>query len=358
MSEQSNGNLNYSDEDMKNLVSKEKFESTKKMILDNPSFIDDNLDYLNHRIMDRACFYGNFELVKFIYDIKQDSIHYISANTETDALKAACFEGHKEIIDFLIEKGSSFSQRYFFNRTHPLYFVISSHHYELAKYLMGKYNMTVNDKISKTRQRLWTIPMTEYEIIDPPEVKKGKIEFFKWCTAQLKPGELLSDSQNWLVKSMNYDREHAFFDELIRLKAPFEEWYSPSWACNPVAEALKVDDDYAIKILLKNFPSLDTRLPETTRINIISKYYSSLNYKWRRLLDIYYLRYFFELKAGQLTCGNSKIIEDKNFNDCYSAIEKQKGKPSLALLKVNRRVFSSAMKMIPTIDTPIHENNY
>ena len=348
---QDESNLGKSDSEMQSIGEKENTANIKNEIIKDPSFTKKNLNYLNFRILDRAAEAGNYELVKFIVEKDPQSVKYISPNTETDALKCALSKGHKEICEYLIDHGAEFAITDPF-KPHPLYYLISSCQFDLAKFYMEKYKIPPTLVITLIGEPVWAISMVDYVQTDSADIKKKKIDFFRYCTSKMKPGDIQEiEGFNWLEKASTYDHVRDFFDELVRLQAILEIRAKPSWSSNPIVSAMKCGDEYIVKQLLKNYRSISTFVPDWMGPDLIGKEYSKLSSKWERLLDIYTVRTMGEFVLGIQQNIPSLISENEEIKNAYNHISSQKIKS--AIFRVSRKFFSNVIKLLPLYPTEL-----
>ena len=351
--------LGKSDHDLETLVAQENLEKTKQMINDDPSFLTKDLNEVRYRLLDRAAEAGNFPLVKFIVEKNPETVNYMSPNTGADALLCSLRSGHQDLSDYLIEHGAAFSKKYNNNQTHAIYPVLNGGNYKMAKYYMERYKIPPTEPAWMDGRPIWCIPMLDYTSLDKPEVKKQRIDFFRYCTSQMKPGDCPKVADfNWLSRACNYDHDHNFFDELVRLEADLLIVGEPDWKSNHMTMAMIVGDEYIVKCLLKNYGSIPTFHPEYMKnksCHLIMDEYGRLSYKWERLMDIYTIRILSEFVQGTTQEIDPMMVEDEGIKKAYTEISTQTKKS--AIFRVNRRIFSNIMTLLPVYPVEVPKFN-
>ena len=340
-------------EDIENLVKPENLEEVKKLITDKPEYITKNLNRVKFRLMDRACRFGNFDLIKFIFEKNPDAIKHIATNNDTDALKAALLNGSKEIVEFLLEKGAIF-ERLYRSKVHPIYFCLSEGHYDLSVYLIERFNLNINMQINSNGDRIWTMPMIDYRSADKEEMKNKRIKFFLYCTSKLKASDLGDDmGYIWMSSSFKSDKTHVFFDELLRLKCPLKYPLVYPYP-NLFSEAAISGDEYFVKNIIKYGISYKPILPSFIDKNIYISEYAMIVDKWFRLSDIYTLKFYVEALKNNSYPQAVKLLEEKGIQMILQKVFEDKRKS--VIFRFNPNVFRKAISVLSLQPYTLNEN--
>ena len=343
-----NSNFGYSDEDISNLVSPAKFSETIERIKQNAELATKSLNYLNYHLLDRAAYFNNFDLVRYLCENFPGEVNYRSENTCTDALKCAALKGNQEILEYLISKGADPRKKYD-NDVFILYFAESEGHYDLAKYLIEKYKFDTSELIAENGMTSWSQPMIDYV---EGEDNSKRNEFFLYCINKSQVKEIKNQGvYNYLGLAASINNP-LYIRKLNELKAEYSEHQPYGWT--PFSYAALENNEEHMKFILKNYDNVPPEEFNHPFMTLIVKEYNNLSYKYQRLKDVLMFRIYCERFREMKHEEFSKMKNSNKLEEIIKVINHFKANPhKSSIFRINRNVFLKVYRCLPLLNYSI-----